>query len=45
MDVITAWIEWQAHDDPFGFGASVAFVLGLPVLVGWGVWLARRTRP
>jgi hypothetical protein len=44
MTAFTAWLAWQAGDDPLGFGLSVAFVvLGLPVLAAWGVWLGRRT--
>lgn len=44
MDAFMAWLRWQAHDDPFEFVVSAVFVLGLPVLAGWAVWLARRTR-
>jgi len=41
MTTFTAWLAWQAHDDPIGFAVAGAFVLGLPVLAAWGVWLGR----
>lgn len=43
MTTVWTWLHGQYLAEPVEFVEVALFVLGVPVAVVWGVWLARRT--